>query len=590
MRYDSRTLVVLLLLTMLAMPAPAGARTKPVVTVSGDHATLLVTPLVAYHFMSLQVATPNGQNFLVQGSGGAIKFSPFAIPDYRPPDGPYVWEVRFTPRGAIDPQLFARAARARESGDVGPETELRFALHRAVILQSGGFQIINGRLVMGGATEPQARDRARQARGVQPSPFGPASLAVDGGDFVPVDQVIGDDLVVQGSACIGLDCVNNESFGFDTIRLKENNLRIKFEDTSTAAGFPSNEWQLTANDSASGGQSKFSIEDITGARIPFTVEAGSPTNSLYVDSTGRVGFRTATPVLDLHVTTGNTPATRLEQNASGGFTAQTWDVAGNEANFFVRDVSSGSRLPFRIRPGAPTSSLDVAADGNVGFGTASPISKLDIRGSATADLFAAFGNNPTSGPSLNIGYSGASLGRSSAFLNVRPDASAVAPNPSLRFMTADTVRMIIDNEGFVGIGNTINPIHPLHMQSGAHVTAGGIWTNVSSRESKDDIQTLTADEARATLSGLSPVKFAYKVDPTERHVGFVAEDVPGLVASKDRKTLSPMDIVAVLARVVQEQQKTVEAQQQLINDLAAKLSTLEAAWASISASQTTLKN
>jgi len=25
-----------------------------------------------------------------------------------------------------------------------------------------------------------------------------------------------------------MDCVNNESFGFDTLRLKENNTRIKF--------------------------------------------------------------------------------------------------------------------------------------------------------------------------------------------------------------------------------------------------------------------------------------------------------------------------------------------------------------------------
>ena len=35
-----------------------------------------------------------------------------------------------------------------------------------------------------------------------------------------------------------------------------------------------------------------------------------------------------------------------------------WDIAGNEANFFVRDVTGGSRLPLRIRPGAPTSSID----------------------------------------------------------------------------------------------------------------------------------------------------------------------------------------------------------------------------------------
>ena len=42
----------------------------------------------------------------------------------------------------------------------------------------------------------------------------------------------------------------------------------------------------------------------------------------------------------------------------------------------MRDVTGGSRLPFRIRPGAPTSSIDIAASGNVGIGTASPGSPL----------------------------------------------------------------------------------------------------------------------------------------------------------------------------------------------------------------------
>src|SRR3979411_2707032 len=125
------------------------------------------------------------------------------------------------------------------------------------------------------------------------------------------DFVIPDDLIVQGSACVGLDCVDGEAFGFDTIRLKENNTRIKFDDTSTAAGFPANDWQLTANDSASGGASKFSIDDINGSKVPFTITAGAATNSIFVDSTGRVGLRTSTPVLDLHLVTGNTPAHRF---------------------------------------------------------------------------------------------------------------------------------------------------------------------------------------------------------------------------------------------------------------------------------------
>src|SRR5437660_11127604 len=103
---------------------------------------------------------------------------------------------------------------------------------------------------------------------------------------------------------------------------------------------------------------------------------------MFVASNGKVGLRTSTPGLDLHIVTGDTPAHRLEQNSSSGFTAQTWDIAGNEANFFVRDVTGGSRLPFRIRPGAPTSSIDIAASGNVGIGTASPVTNLDVVSSA----------------------------------------------------------------------------------------------------------------------------------------------------------------------------------------------------------------
>lgn len=179
-----------------------------------------------------------------------------------------------------------------------------------------------------------------------------------------MDQVFADDIIVQGSGCFGFDCVNNESFGFDTIILKENNLRIGFNDTSVGA-FPTNDWQIEANESASGGKEAFSILDVTGAKTPFRIEAGARTDALYVSSAGRIGVGTSNPTLDVNIKTGNTPAVRLEQDASSGFTAQTWDMAGNETNFFIRDVTGGSLLPFRIRPGAPTSSIDIQADGTI---------------------------------------------------------------------------------------------------------------------------------------------------------------------------------------------------------------------------------
>ena len=101
------------------------------------------------------------------------------------------------------------------------------------------------------------------------------------------------------------------------------------------------------------------------------------------------------------------------------------------------------------------------------------------------------------------------------------------------------------------------------MGSGAHVTSGGVWTNASSREYKENIIELTYDKALTTLENLTPVTYNYKVDKEENYVGFIAEDVPELVAMKERKSLSSMDIVAVLTKVVKEQQEEIE---QLKND------------------------
>ena len=192
------------------------------------------------------------------------------------------------------------------------------------------------------------------------------------------DVVHSDDVIVDGSLCVGFDCVNNENFGFDTLRLKENNTRIAFTDTSNSGAFPANDWELTANDTANGGANYFAITDTSAGRRLFTVTAGAPANSIFVSSAGRVGFGTSTPSVNLHVAFGNTPTLRLEQNGSSGFSPQTWDIAGNEANFFIRDVTNGSRLPFRIEPNTPANTMYLDSTGNVGLGTTSPAAGLHV--------------------------------------------------------------------------------------------------------------------------------------------------------------------------------------------------------------------
>lgn len=559
------------------------AQAPPPIAMTSDGKTLTFTPRAAYEHITLRVSAPDGRTFDVRGSGNSVTFAPFTAAGPTPPEGSYTWEVRLTPRGAVPPAALERAKQARDTGDTDASGALRVAMARAVVVQSGGFRIEGGKLFAGQETEPTQGRSRRQARALEPrSPGLELVSLLSPASRVVLDFVIPDDLIVQGSACIGLDCVDGEAFGFDTIRMKENNTRIKYDDTSTSPGFPANDWQLTANDSASGGLNKWSVDDVTNARTPFTIEAATPTNALYVDSSGKIGFRTATPVLDLHVNTGDTPAIRQEQNSGGGFTAQTWDIGGNEANWFVRDVTGGSRLPLRIRPGAPTSSLDISATGRVGVGTASPQTNLHVFGLNTADSFVGLGPNPsgvaTDQSALNIGYGGLSFGRGAGFLNVRPDSGAAAPNPSLRFMTANTERMIITNIGNIGIGIS-NPAagNTIEAASGARLTTGGAWLNGSSRAIKDEIKPLTSGDARAAFDGLLPVTFVYRAAPGERHVGFIAEDVPDLVASADRKALSPMDLVAVLTRVVQDQDRRLAAQEQRLAELAARLEALAAA-------------
>ncbi len=307
------------------------------------------------------------------------------------------------------------------------------------------------------------------------------------------DQVITDDLVVQSSGAFGFDSVDGESFGFDTIRLKENNLRIHFDDTS-ASGFPGNDWRLIANDTVTGAANYFAIEDSTAARNPFRVDAGAPADALRINSSGNVGIGTSDPGLPMDIRRGNTPGLRLAQDNTNGYSTQSWDVAGNEANFFIRDVTGGSKLCFRIRPGAPTSSIDIAASGNVGIGTASPTAKLHVAGNALVT-------------------------------------------------------------GTLEIG--------------------------SSRAIKDGIKEVTLEEAQETLAALKPVHFKYK-NETEQQLGFIAEDVPDLVATDSRKSLVPMDFVAVLTKVVQQHDRRVEeleqavaARDEAIQALAARLDALE---------------
>ncbi len=440
------------------------------------------------------------------------------------PDGSYVYTLIAIGEASL--AAGPSAADGRQAGDQ-PAAVLSASM-------SGSFGVQDGAFVL-----PV----------VEPGGLGDESSVASPALQAPNDQVIADDLIVQSSLCVGFDCVDGESFGFDTIRVKENNTRIAFDDTSTTAGFPANDWQIAANDSASGGASYLAFLDVTNSRVPFKVMAGAPTNALYVDSSGRLGLRTGTPVLDVHILNGNTPAIRFDQDGTGGFTPQTWDVAGNEANFFVRDVTSGSRLPFRIRPGAPTSSLDINAQGNVGLGTASPATALHLYRSTSGQPVTFRIENYAESKQWNMTL--ASGGK----LQIAEDAASTRPE-----FTLD------------GSGNLF-------------IT--GALAQGSDVNSKQDFAAVDGPSVLQRLVGLPVTTWSYKTDASGvRHMGPTAQDFYAAFGlGADNTHISPLDASGVALVAVQEQQAQIAVLQSEKQEMAARISSLEARLAQLETNQ-----
>ncbi len=416
----------------------------------------------------------------------------------------------------------------------------------------------------------------------------PSQLATDNTPLSEDAQVFTQDVIVQGSLCVGIDCNSAESFGFDTQRLKENNLRINFDDTSNSASFPANDWRLVVNDTNNGGASYFAIEDATAGRQLFKVSAGAPSNSLTVDGNGDVGIGRADAVLELHINDGDSPAIRLEQDGSGGFASQVWDIAGNETNFFVRDVSHSSAIPFKIKPGADVNSLVIDSDNNIGIGILDATQKVHI---ASGNVYVASGRIGVNiAPTVPLDVMGNMRVTGNSFIT--GDHTQTMSTGATFFNTSFATVLRLDAvNARVGIG-TATPGHQLELSTDdAYKPSGGSWLGASDRRLKKDIKDFK--DGLDVLMNIRPVSYHYNGKlglPTEdQHIGVIAQEIQTVAPY----TIKPLNLQSeeaqgadylgydgtaltyVLINAVQEQQQQIDAQQKEINQLKAELSEVE---------------
>jgi len=307
-------------------------------------------------------------------------------------------------------------------------------------------------------------------------------------------------------------------------------------------------------------------------RFIFTANGG-PGNGqeiMRLQPNGNVGIGTNNPRSMLHIGDG------LPNPPSGGY--RDWMVRGTQVSWDTDNVFFGLkdegenrkdaviawgddansdvfRFIFTANGGLDNGQeiMRLQPNGNVGIGTTNPTGKLQIEDGSAPDSKIMFGSSQGGAHHL-------SSKRDIVFNSDNPFGT----ERGCFYFRKTTFDNLASHRNLVVI-----------TEAGDLKATGDVYARnqilSSSRELKENIAELSGKEAVEALKNLNPVKFNFKADSDKnRHIGFIAEDVPELVATSDRKTLSPMDIVAVLTQALKEQQNTISALAEKVKVLEAK--------------------
>jgi|GEM_PF-3617111 len=243
-----------------------------------------------------------------------------------------------------------------------------------------------------------------------------------------------------------------------------------------------------------------------------------------------------------------------------GYDGENYRIAASIGAWVAGTPSSGSvpgAIAFFISDGTYNSSglgaerMRINSSGNVGIGMTGPAARIHIRGSGKNDAKVLIDALEGDFPSVNFFNNNSQIGV--VGWNRAEDAMKFLYDTALSGANGITLKP----NGNIGIGIT-SPLYKLHVNGDA---AGTSWTNICSREYKEDIRkvdTAAYPMMLAKLVDMELVTYKYKKEyggDGDTKLGFIAEDMPKEVLSKHGKGVDLYELIALTIGAIKAQQK-----------------------------------
>jgi hypothetical protein len=300
--------------------------------------------------------------------------------------------------------------------------------------------------------------------------------------------------------------------------------------------------------------------DSSGALAFFTAASGTNTERMRIDTSGNVGIGLSNPAVKTDINGVMRAATwsLTGTGVTGGTTAFSAGTVSTDSNwgmYFRAPTGSAAIANYSFRDSADTALMTIDSSGNVGIGTSSPSTKLDVAfaggmmragGSAGNNLIQAYTGSVGGG----IWAGGVTRFYSTGSMTLSTNATIGTSSPT---GTVDAVT--IDTSGNLLVGTTsyaagqnsikLNGSSSNFSRSstaasaqiyfenpngtvGQISTSGSATSYLTSSDYrlKEDVEALTS--GLSTVSAMRPVSYKWKVDGGVGN-GFIAHELQAIV-------------------------------------------------------------